>query len=82
VAGASTNAVTTAGLAAEIGTIIAGLGAAFSSNDAALISFTNYNGGAATFLFVDDDGDDAFTATDTLVQLVGTVGVITAGDIA
>lgn len=82
VAGASTNAVTTAGLAAEIGTIIVGLGGAFNANDAALISFTNYNGGAATFLFADDDGDDAFTATDTLVQLVGTVGVITAGDIA
>jgi hypothetical protein len=45
-----------------------------------IISFQDYNGAAGTFLYVDDNADGTVDTTDTIIQLIGTVGVLTTGD--
>jgi Ca2+-binding RTX toxin-like protein len=71
-------ATTDANLFANINSAAAG--SLTGAKEAVIVSLQDYNGAAGTFLYVDDDANGTVDTTDTIIQLIGTVGVLTTGD--
>lgn len=77
--GVTSNVATTdANLYANLNS--AASGSLTGAKEAVIVSFQDYNGGPGTFLYVDDNADGTVNATDTIIQLIGTVGVLTQTD--
>jgi hypothetical protein len=74
----SSVATTDANLFANINSAAAG--SLTGAKEAVIISFQDYNGAAGTFVYVDDNANATVDTTDTIIQLIGTVGVLTTGD--
>jgi hypothetical protein len=77
--GVTSNVATTeANLYANLNSAVSG--SLTGAKEAVYVSFQDYNGGPGTFLYVDDNADGTVNATDTIIQLIGAMGVITEID--